>query len=97
MEEYKVKYYNYDIKKYPFVKMVTDLFNINELNKIHMLSNNKIIDKLFTNENDDTTPYHDKFYKKLNNGWDEFEKVYINFIKKISTEIFHENYIIYQS
>jgi hypothetical protein len=97
MEEYKVKYYNYDIKKYPFVKMVTDLFNVNELNEIHMLSSNKIIDKLFTNENDDTTLYHDKFYKKLNNGWDEFEKVYINFIKEIATEIFHENCIIYQS
>lgn len=97
MEDYKVKYYNYDIKKYPFVDIITSLFNLNELSEIHTLSRSKPIDKLFTNENDDTTPYHDKFYKKLNNGWDEFNKVYINFIKKITTEIFHENSIIYQS
>tara|TARA_A100001391_G_scaffold198079_1_gene179263 strand:+ start:6357 stop:7058 length:702 start_codon:yes stop_codon:yes gene_type:complete len=97
LEDYKVKYYTYDTKKYPFVKLMRDLFNIDSLNNIHNLLDNKVSKELFTNENDDTTILHNIFYKKLNSDWVEFNEVYLKFIKKVMTDVFSETSIIYQA
>ena len=40
---------------------------------------------------------YDKFYKKLNNGWDKFQKTYIDFIKKIMVDVYDKDRIIYQA
>jgi hypothetical protein len=97
LEEYKVKYYDYDVDKYPFVELVETLFDVNDLTEVHTELDGEITDELFTNENDDATLFHDKFYKKLNSGWDEFEKAYVDFVKKVMVDVFGENSIIYQS
>ena len=69
MERYKVKYFSYDQKKFPFEKIVKDIYNIDHLNEIHLLLDKPEFDNLFTNQNDDTTLLHSMFYKKLNSGW----------------------------
>tara|TARA_B110000003_G_scaffold129903_1_gene131921 strand:- start:12904 stop:13614 length:711 start_codon:yes stop_codon:yes gene_type:complete len=97
MEKYKVKYFDYDVHKYPFINIVEDLFNIDDLSEVHTLLDRESSDNLFTNENDDATKFHDMFYKKLNSGWDELEQTYKNFIKMVMVDIFNKDSIIYQS
>ena len=57
-----VKYYRYDIDKFPFVKLVQDCFNTADLSKIHELIEEDAGKVLFTNENDDQTLLHQIFY-----------------------------------
>jgi hypothetical protein len=96
-DECGLKYFGYDIKEYPFVELVETLFGVNDLSEVHTLLGGETTDELFTNENDDETVFHNKFYKKLNGGWDEFEKAYVDFVKKVMVDVFGENSIIYQS
>ena len=96
-ENYKVKYFKYDVDKFPFIKLVESLFDAEDLSEIHNQLNAEVDNKLFTNENDDETQFHEKFYKKLNNGWEDFEETYIKFVEKVMVEIFRESSIIYQA
>lgn len=96
MEEYKVKYYKYNVENFNFIKYIEDLFNINSLNNIHTLSDNSS-NTLFSNENDDSTKLHSIFYNKLNNGWPEFMSTYKNFIKDVIMDIYGVESIIYQA
>ncbi len=97
MERYKVKYFSYDQKKFPFEKIVKDIYNIDHLNEIHLLLDKPEFNNLFTNQNDDTTLLHSMFYKKLNSGWKEFDNLYIEFVKMIMQDVFGEDSIIYQA
>ena len=98
MEKYKVKYYDYDVDKYPFISMVEKLFDVNDLSEIHnILSEDVYKEKLFSNEKDDATLLHNKFYKKLNSGWKDFNETYENFVKMVMVDVFGENSIIYQA
>ena len=97
MEKYKVKYFKYDVDKYPFIKLVKTLFGVEDLSEVHTKFDGNLDNELYTNENDDATKFHDKFYKKLNTGWVEFEEVYENFVKKVMVDVFDENSIIYQA
>ena len=81
MEKYEPRYFDYDVNKYPFVRLVENLFEVDDLSEIHTLLDTESPGKLFTNENDDATKFHDKFYKKLNSGWDDLEETYKNFVK----------------
>jgi len=96
-----IKYYKYDDVKYPFVKIVTDFFNIENLEDLHNIipkdSINQIKNELFTNENDAHTLLHSLFYKKLNEGWPELVDAYHRFIKDVMTDIMGTNDLIYQS
>lgn len=96
MEEYKVKYYNYNIEKYNFKNYIENLFCIEDLSNIHTLSEIST-NQLFSNENDDSTKLHSIFYNKLNAGWDEFMNTYKSFIKNVIMDIYNVNSIIYQS
>ena len=88
MEKYKVKYYKYDVKKYPFIGLVEKLFNVNNLSNIHeIISADQFQDKLFSNEQDDATILHEKFYSKLNSGWKEFRETYQNFVKMVMVDV----------
>ena len=64
MDKYKVNYYSYDQNKFPFEKIVKDLFDINELHDIHLILDNLNSNALFTNQNDDTTLIHSIFIIK---------------------------------
>lgn len=97
MENYEVKYYNYDINEYPFIKMIEGLFEVEDLTKIHDAMKKDIPNTLFTNENDDTTMFHSIFYNKINAGWDSFEEKYKMLINDIAKNILKQNYIIYQT
>lgn len=98
MEKYKVKYFKYDVDKFPFIDLVKKLFDVNDLSEVHNLFSQDVNnDKLFSNEDDDATKFHDKFYKKLNSGWDEFNEVYENFVRMVMVDVFGENSIIYQA
>jgi hypothetical protein len=98
MKNYKVKYYNYDVDKFPFIDLVEKLFDINNLSEIHkILSEDTYKEKLFSNEKDDATLLHDIFYKKLNSGWRDFKETYENFVKMVMVDVFGENSIIYQA
>lgn len=97
MEKYELRYFDYDVNKYPFVGLVENLFEVDDLSEIHTLLEVKSPGKLFTNENDDATKFHDKFYKKLNSGWNELEETYKNFVVMVMRNVFDENSIIYQA
>tara|TARA_B100000575_G_scaffold290714_1_gene294942 strand:+ start:1665 stop:3644 length:1980 start_codon:yes stop_codon:yes gene_type:complete len=72
---------DYDINDYKFVQLVTDLYKC-ELNNLHNSTSSKY--DLFTELGKDShTVYHNKFYKKLDEGWDELKNEYDKFIKQI--------------
>lgn len=95
--KFGVLYYNYDVNEFPFYKIISDFFKIKDLKQIHTLRDYEHKEELFTNNNDCETIFHQKFYKKINSGWPEFEELYIKFIKDHICSIFKENEIIYQS
>ena len=65
---------------YKFIKFVKELFNIEDLSQLHLSENIKY--ELFTELGKDAnTVYHNKFYSKLNDGWDEMKSEYMTFIK----------------
>jgi hypothetical protein len=69
---------NYDVKKYKFVEMVTELFE-SELNNLHTLQEQEY--EVFTEVGKDSnTEFHKKFYKRLDEGW-EIQNEYDKFIK----------------
>lgn len=71
----------FDKEKYNFVKLVTDLFDI-ELNNLHNYSETKY--ELFTEIGKDShTEYHKKFYSKIDSNWKEMEETYTNFISEV--------------
>ena len=70
---------------------------MDDLSQVHTLLDVESADKLFTNENDDTTKFHDRFYQKLNSGWRELEETYKNFVVMVMKNVFNENSIIYQA
>ena len=95
-EKSGVKYYRYDIGKFPFVKLVQECFGLNELTKIHELIGENLNRELFTNENDDQTSLHQTFYQKLNSGWPDFDKVYRSFVKDYISKLLDTEEIIFQ-
>ena len=97
MDNYNVKYYKYDQKRFPFSEIVKGIYETNDLSEIHLLIDNLSNKNLFTNQNDDTTLIHSIFYKKLNSGWKEFTTLYYDFIKMIMGDVYKEKSIIYQA
>lgn len=93
---YDIQYYKYNTDHFNFISLVTNLFEVNELCNIHKLLDN-ISDKLFSNEEDDSTKLHSKFYDKLNKGWPEFMDVYKSFIKNTIMDIYNTDVLIYQA
>lgn len=89
--------YSYSIHAYPFKELIQDLYNVKQLQKIHihlkdMLPSNELN---FTNEA--STLFHKKFYSKLNSDWKEFINIYKKFIleevSKIVTKPFLYQYL----
>lgn len=89
-----VSYFHYDVEKYPFAQLVEDLFGC-ELTELHTLRSSHSSD-LHTNDNDDQTFYHQKFYKRLDEGWPEFTEAYDNFIRDVVCPLFGVEEIIAQ-
>ncbi len=84
---------NLDTKKHKFVEFFKNLYKTDELNKLHLSSDE------FSAENlvDIETSLHKKFYTEIKSN-DSFKKLYCTLIKDIFTELFpDEKYLIYQS
>ena len=96
-EMYGVKYFKYSERDYQFVNIVESLFGVSDLSRIHEINPHSEATSLFTNENDDQTFFHNKFYKKLNDGWPDLELAYRQFIKNFVANILDVNEIIFQS
>ena len=70
----------YNIKEYGFKNLVSNLFQVYDLEKIHELRKDLLpIDPLdiYT---ESSTKFHDIFYSRLNNNWTEFYKIFDDFI-----------------
>ena len=92
-----LKFFKYNVKKYNFIKHVESLFEVKNLRKIHELKPEYKNHVLFTNNNDDQTFFHNKFYKKLNADWPQFIDTYQNFIKEVICPIFDVETLVYQA
>tara|TARA_Y100000389_G_C17470236_1_gene529780 strand:+ start:1982 stop:3826 length:1845 start_codon:yes stop_codon:yes gene_type:complete len=94
------KIFNYDIKKHPFINYLKELFNENELDNLHLKSQdfNEVKDVLNLGYlNDKDTDLHNIFYNDIKSN-DVFKKLYCNFIKDIYKYFFKEEEImIFQS
>lgn len=83
---------DYDINKFNFIEIITNLFSI-KLENIHTLSDQKY--DLFEVGDDSKTIFHKQFYHKYRSGWAELQEVYDAFIKQVVASTFTEN-ILYQ-
>ena len=94
------KIFNYDIEKHPFINYFKNLFNENELDKLHLKSQdyNEVKDVLNLGYlNDKDTDLHKIFYNDIKSK-DTFKLLYCNFIKDIYKNFFNEEeFMIFQS
>jgi ectoine hydroxylase-related dioxygenase (phytanoyl-CoA dioxygenase family) len=93
------KIYNFSKQEYNFDILVSKLFQ-NELNTLHQIKSQNY--EIFTEVGKDSdTEFHQKFYKKLNEPWDEIINLYKKFIKDIVLPIMKnitdENEFAYQT
>ncbi len=85
----------YDIKKYNFIELITNLFN-SPLNELHQIAKKEY--ELFTEiGKDSNTEFHKLFYKKLNQGWDEIYQVYQKFVADIILPYLNLDEALYQA
>lgn len=74
--------YNYQAKKYNFTSLIENLFECDDLSKLHeKIPEDKKYNELFKVGYDSSTIFHEIFYKKLNSTWVEFSDMYYDFIK----------------
>ena len=94
-----MKKFTYDISKYKFRELVSEIYNVENLEKIHEIKPNMVRDeyKKMHIDTENTTDFHDLFYKRLNDNWTEMYESYEKFIKEeilpIMDEEFHYQYL----
>lgn len=82
-----MKQFSYDIYKYQFREIISELFEVSNLNKIH----ENFDWPLLKRETDQSSKFHKIYYE----NFDKFKNNYIDFINEIIKPIFNEK-IIYQ-
>ncbi len=88
----RYKTIEYSTILYPFIKIVSDLFQIEDLSKLHTLKD-KEYKELFQVGMDSSTIFHTKFYDKYRAGWGEMQELYEDFIRYIVTEFCPEGFL----
>ena len=89
----------FDTDKYKFRELVSDALGVKNLEKIHEVKDDWIKDSYrhLNIHNENTTIFHDVFYKRLNDNWTEFYDTYENFIHDeivpVLDERFHYQYL----
>jgi len=93
-----MKIYKYQTKKYNFTTLIENLFECNNLSKLHeKIPENKKYNELFKVGHDSSTTFHEIFYKKLNSTWVEFDDVYYDFVKLAKNIVFpNTDEVLYQ-
>lgn len=89
-----MKKYKYSIQQYPFVYLLQNLFDQQDLSLLHKLSA-KEYNYFDTVGQDSSTVFHNTFYEKMHKGWQDFIGVYDSFIRDFIYPMYSEP-IIYQ-
>ena len=85
-----IKKYNTD--KYKFRELINNVFNINDLSKIHELRNDLLPNDRLIFDNESKTKFHQLFYLHLNNGkLLEFENSFLSFVQNEVCPLFKED------
>ena len=82
-----MKYVNYDTEKFPFRKIVQEILNQENLEKIHEVQNYE----LFVRGTDQSTDWHKMYYSQL----ERFLPTYVEFVHEVIKPLFGED-IVYQ-
>jgi len=84
------KKHSYDVNKYHFKELLQKLYQVNELEKLHIERSDLLPSEELKFENEASTKFHKVFYDQLNNNWKEFKNAYESFIKNEITNFFDE-------
>ena len=94
-----MKKFTYDTDRYKFRELVSEIYDVENLEKIHEIKPNMVRDeyKKMYIDTENTTDFHDLFYKRLNDNWTEMYESYERFIREeilpIMDEEFHYQYL----
>jgi len=83
----------YNKGSYNFYMLVSGLFNVYHLTKLHVLEKDLSEGELLDQSNEAETFFHKKFYSKLKEGWPEIEKAYEDFILNEVSPLFEEDFL----
>tara|TARA_Y100000593_G_C4265860_1_gene314709 strand:+ start:233 stop:904 length:672 start_codon:yes stop_codon:yes gene_type:complete len=83
----------YDITNYNFDTMVSSLYGVENLDELHNLDTSLTEAKPLEQKNEAETYFHNKFYSKLNDGWQEIRDAYENFIQNEVSVLFDEDFL----
>ena len=74
--------YSYYTVKYRFRELVSELYQVDKLEEIHKDKSDWVKEeyKKLNVHDENTTDFHDIFYKRLNDNWTELYESYDNFI-----------------
>jgi hypothetical protein len=87
-----MKIIKYDTEKYNFREVVQSVYgcDLDSLDSEDAKLN-------LTLGNDTKTELHKKFYEKVDSGWDEFQNLYLSFVKDVIHPMFEDDTLIYQT
>jgi hypothetical protein len=90
---------NYDKTKFNFDELLRECYGVENLENIHLSldSGYEIPSGVKGLGNDTDSKYHKMFYNKLNSGWSDFEKTYVNFIKENIMQYMKVDTLVYQA
>ena len=83
----------YDTEKYPFIALISNVFNVSDLSMLHILRKDLSPERDLCFENESTTDFHKTYYEKQNAGWPELEETYRNFVKQVIRPVASEDFI----
>lgn len=84
---------NYDTSKYNFQSLVSNCFEVKDLQNLHVDKKNLLPKEKLKFENESKTNFHNLFYKKLNDDWEEIKESYENFISEEVSKNFNQNFV----
>tara|TARA_R110000796_G_scaffold249455_1_gene377256 strand:- start:40 stop:696 length:657 start_codon:yes stop_codon:yes gene_type:complete len=85
-----MKTIEFDVSKYGFRNLVSDLFHVDELENIHEIRKDLLPTESLNLYTESSTKFHNIFYSKLNDNWTSFYDLYDNFIHTEVTKLFSE-------
>ncbi len=84
---------DYNPENYQFRELLLQIFEVDELSKAHELDLSLCADgNLVTFANEVKTYFHQTFYNKLNEPWQEFRQTYKDFIEHEISPLFKESF-----